>query len=480
MNNNKKSNGISRKDFLKQGMAASAMFTGAGLFTGSCTREEMANPGDAKNIIFLVVDGMSHGTFALGDLVKHRQFGERSHWMELYNSDRNFHRGVMDMASLDSPVTDSAAASSSWGCGNRVNNRAVCMGPNGEKYPPILQVMKQAGKKTGMVTTARITHATPAGFAANIDHRDKEDQIAEQYLQRKYDLLMGGGSRHFDPNQREDGKDLHKAYSDNGYTVVHDKKGLANAEVNKPLLGTFSEAHMPYALDRSSSKQLRKTVPNLAEMTETALSHLSGHPDGFFLQVEGGRVDHGGHDNDAGALIYDQIDFDEALKVALDFYDGRDDTLLIITTDHGTGNPGLSGAGEDYSETATRFDRIQGFSQTNDWILSGVDHNSSENEIRDRMVHATNLDIEKEHADMMQKALREELQTPYYLKNEIEAVLGSILANYTSINFIGTNHTADYVELSALGPGVETLDHFTRNTELFDLMVEAAGVEVQR
>lgn len=478
MDQNNNDSGVSRKEFLKQGIAASALFTGAGLFTNGCTRKEVANPGDAKNIIFLVVDGMSHGTLALADMVKHRQFGKRSHWMELYNSDRDFHRGVMDMASLDSPVTDSAAAASSWGCGNRVNNRAVNMGPNGEEYPPILQVMKQAGKKTGMVTTARITHATPAGFAANIDHRDKEDQIAEQYLKREFDLLMGGGSRHFDPQQRDDSKNLYQAYSENNYSVVHNKQDMMNAPKDRRLLGTFSEAHMPYTTDRQSSDELQRNTPTLAEMTETALERLSGHSEGFILQVEGGRVDHGGHDNDAAALIYDQIDFDEAIKVALDFYDSRDDTLLIITTDHGTGNPGLNGAGEDYSETAERFDRIQQFRQTNTWVLSELDQNSSVKQIRDRMVYATNLDIQKEHAEMMQKALRGELKTPYYLKNELEAVMGSILANYLSINFIGTNHTGDYVELAALGPGAESLDHFTRNTELFDLMVEAAGIQV--
>jgi len=481
MSEKKEGNGVSRKDFLKQGLAASAFFTGAGMIPTGCATKKAAiakNPGDAKNIIFMVSDGMSHGTLTLADLVKRRQFGEVSNWMKLYNSDRNFHRGMMDMASLDSPVTDSSAASSSWGCGHRVNNRSVCMGPEGQKYQPILEVMKGAGKKTGMVTTARITHATPAGFAANVVHRDMEDKIAEQYLEQRYDLLMGGGSRHFDPARREDGKDLHKAYSEDGYSVVHNKQDMATASAGKRLLGTFSTVHMPFVIDRMASEELSTTVPNLAEMSETALERLSGHSEGFILQIEGGRIDHGAHDNDAAALIYDQVGFDEAIKVAMDFCDGRDDTLLVITTDHGNANPGLNGAGEDYSETAKRFDRIQNFRQSNHWILDGLDRESSVNQVRDRMAHATNLDISREHAAMFQKAIRGELVTPYYLKNEIEAVLGSILANYLSINFIGTNHTADYVELAAMGPGIEKLDHFTRNTELFDLMLESTGVRV--
>src|SRR5699024_3511354 len=295
MSEKKESDGVSRRNFLKQGLAASAFFTGAGLITGGCaTNKPIAkSAGDAKNVIFMVSDGMSHGTLTLADLVKQRQFGETSNWMKLYNSNRNFHRGMMDMASLDSPVTDSSAASSSWGCGHRVNNRSVCMGPNGEKHPPVLELMKSAGKKTGMVTTARITHATPAGFSANVVHRDMEDKIAEQYLEREYDVLMVGGSRHFAPDKREDGKDLHKAFSEDNYTVVHNKQDMAHAPNNKRLLVTFSEAHMPFVIDRMASEELSTTIPNLAERAETALERLAGDSGGFILQVEGGRIDHG-------------------------------------------------------------------------------------------------------------------------------------------------------------------------------------------
>src|SRR5699024_930512 len=162
---------------------------------------------------------------------------------------------------------------------------------NGEKHPPVLELMKSAGKKTGMVTTARITHATPAGFSANVVHRDMEDKIAEQYLEREYDVLMGGGSRHFAIDKREDGKDLHKAFSEDNYTVVHNKQDMANAPNNKRLLGTFSEAHMPFVIDRTASEELSTTIPNLAEMAETALERLAGHSGGFILQVEGGRID---------------------------------------------------------------------------------------------------------------------------------------------------------------------------------------------
>jgi len=475
----KKSNynerGISRKEFLKRGAAASAVL-GAGIYSnGSAATIDRSSEGEARNIIFMVSDGMSAGTLALADLVKTRHYGEETNWIKLYNSDRNFHRGLMDMASLNTPVTDSAAAASSWGCGHRVNNGALCMGPDGENYPTILQIFKNAGKKTGLVTTTRITHATPAGFAVNIPDRNREDEIADQYLEREFDLLLGGGARHFDPEMRDDGTDLYTEFEKKNYAVVRNRQELGSAPANSRLLGTFYDSHLPYTRDRASSDGLRKTVPTLAEMTETALERLQGDPGGFILQIEGGRVDHGAHANDATALIYDQLAFDDAIGSVLEFADGRDDTLVFITTDHGNANPGLNGA-DVYEEAGTRLDLIQNFRQTNTWILSEIDENSSVQQIRDRMAYATNLDIRKEDAEAVYEAVQGDLATPYRVRNQLDAVLGSVLANYTSVHFIGSSHTADYVELAALGPGIEKLDYYTRNTELFQLMLETAGV----
>jgi alkaline phosphatase len=381
----------------------------------------------------------------------------------------------MDMASLNSPVTDSAAAGSSWGCGHRINNGAINTGPNGEKYKPVNQIFKDAGKKTGVVTTTRITHATPASFCINIANRSNEDSIAEKYLQREYDLMMGGGARHFEADSREDGQNLVGKFADKGYTVARNKKELVKASDNSKLLGLFFDSHLPYSIDHQTIDKYQQNIPTLAEMTEKALANLENEK-GFLLQVEGGRVDHGAHANDAAGMLYDQIAFDEAVKVALNYVDGRDDTLLIITTDHGNGNPGLNGAGAGYTESAKYFDRIQQFRHSNTWVLSELDGNSSISQIRERVEYATQLAIESNEAQAIKKALNNNLNTLYNLESEPDAALSSILANYTSINFTSGNHTSDYVELAAIGPGIENLDHFTRNTELFELMVNVAGV----
>lgn len=468
---------FSRKEFLKQSALASLAFAPTVVTERSHKlRKTTENQGEAKNIIFMVSDGMSSGTLTLADLVSRRQYGRETNWVKLYNStDVEYHRGLMDMASLDSPVTDSAAAASSWGVGKRINNGVINMSPDGRKYKPIGQIFADAGKKTGLVTTTRMTHATPAGFAANVPDRNMEDEIALQYLQREYDLLMGGGARHFEKSDREDGKDLFAGFRAKNYHVARKKSALQSAGAGK-LLGIFADSHLPYTTDRKSSNELNRTVPTIAEMTELALNRLDKGTDGFLLQVEGGRVDHGAHGNDAAALIYDQIEFDEAVGVALDFVANRDDTLLVITTDHGNANPGLNGAGDSYTAAGEMLDRIQQFTQTNDWILSGLDATSSIDKIRERVEVATSLGITTDQASLIRKSLNDELETVYKAKSGPDAVLGSVLANYLSINWLGTVHTSDYVELAALGPGIEQMDSFTRNTDLFDMMVSLAGV----
>ncbi|MGM0545396.1 MAG: alkaline phosphatase [Bacteroidota bacterium] len=471
-----KSKNISRRDFLKTG-ALSSLALGP-LMLGGCDtpdEESFKDRGEAKNVIFMVSDGMSAGTLSMANLLKKRQFGSECHWIDLYNSDRKFHRGLMDMASLNSPVPGSAAAASSWGSGHRINNMAVNTGPDGEEYKPINQIFKDAGKKTGLVTTARITHATPAGFSVNIDSRNKEDQIARKYLQREYDLMLGGGARHFESDSRNDGEDLISKFSEKNYTIARNKQELTQASSDNPLLGLFYDSHLPYSIDHQTIDEHQENIPTLAEMTENALGHLENQ-NGFILQVEGGRVDHGAHSNDAAGMLYDQIAFDDAIKVALDFVDQRDDTLLIITTDHGNANPALNAAGEGYNDSGPFFDRLQDFRHSNNWILSELDASSSVSEIRERIEYATEQGVEKQQAQTLRKALNGNLDTIYEIKNSPTSVLASIMANYTSISFTSGGHTSDYVELAALGPGIENLDHFTRNTELFDLMVQTAGV----
>ena len=482
---NRNGNGISRLDFLK----SSALAVGGGIVGSRMdipVEKLKKHSGKAKNVIFLVSDGMSAGTVTMADLVKREQQGEPTWWINLYeNPDRKFNRGLMDMASLDSSVTDSAAAASSWGCGYRINNDSVNLGPGGEEYKTILEIFRDAGKSTGLVTTTRITHATPSGFSANVPARGMEDEIAEQYSERDYDLLLGGGRRHFSADLRDDGKDLYQVFREKGYSIVQTREELHRAGRRSKLLGTFNDSHLPYSIDHQADEELQRSVPTLSEMTQTALDRLEQNEDGFILQVEGGRVDHGAHDNDAAGMIYDQIAFDDAVKVVMDYTEDRDDTLVILTTDHGNANPGLSAHGPGYRESPKMFRTLHQYRHSFEWVYNqfgyhwshdSIDDSVSENQIREALEYATQTRITDEESSMIYKAFQGEFRAPYRNREDPGAVMAGVLANYNGVYFISTQHTADYVEIAAWGPGSEEIPAFVKNTALFDLMVEAAGV----
>ncbi len=477
----KTASGPSRREFLKTG-ALSALFMGAGGLAGTANGQSRTHaeaidaPGQAKNVIFLVSDGMSAGTLTMADLMLRRHRQRRSHWIRLYEEGR-VRRGLMDMAAANSIVTGSAAAASSWGCGHRVNNIAVNMSPEGEAHRTILEVFRDAGKSTGLVTTTRITHATPAGFGINMPERWMEDEIAAQYLEREYDVLFGGGRRHFTPEGRDDDVGLLGGFADKDYALLRSKQELRQWDRSGSALGLFNGSHLPYTLDHRNNPDYQDRVPTLATMTDAALERLDQNDDGFILQIEGGRVDHAAHSADSGGLVFDQIAFDDAIGRVLEFVDGRDDTLVIITTDHGNANPGVNAAGERYEDSNRMFDRIAEFKHTNNWILAGLDEDSTYREIRDRVEAAWQLSISRDEAELLQDALRGTYEAPYRKQSGADSVLASIQANYTSVQWVGTDHTADYVELAALGPGSEAIGAFTRNTDLFDLMVKSAGVK---
>ena len=157
-----------------------------------------------------------------------------------------------------SMVTDSSAASSAWGSGSRVVNGAVNVLPDGKLLTPLYALFTDAGWKTGLVTTAEITHATPAGFAVAVRSRGNSDAIATQYLERKIDVLLGGGNPFFDPKRRKDKRDLRADFAKAGYAVVLDKAALAQAPTDTRLLGTFADGHLPYTIDHRADAKLRE------------------------------------------------------------------------------------------------------------------------------------------------------------------------------------------------------------------------------
>ena len=465
---------MKRRNFLQAGTLAAltGAFASPAILTGCNEVDSKKRQNQAKNIIFMVSDGMSIGTPVMADLLLQRKTGTGSCWIDLYKTGKA-NRAFMDTASADSLVTDSAAGSSSWGGGKKVKNGRLNVNADGSFNKPILQKFKEAGKSVGCVTTVPITHATPAGFCVNKKTRSAQDEIASDYLNLKFDVMMGGGMEYFDGTKRADKKNIFPDFSSNGFQVVHTKSEMENTAVGKPVLGVFSKDGLPYSVDLKSDAELEAKIPSLAEMTKKAISLMQQNNEGFVLQVEGGKVDWAAHANDAAALIYDQIAFDEAVAAAIAFAESRDDTLVVITTDHGNSNPGLIKS----SNVNQKFDLMQTAKNSNEWVLHGIRKSDKPSHVIERLNYAQGITISQDeaksilkHYDSMENdGLYNDYKLPYLQLAEIQH-------NYTSIYWAGMNHSADYVELAMFGPGSEALPTFVKNSDLHNFMLEAAGL----
>lgn len=467
--------GWSRRAVLGWGLAGAASWAALPTLT-SCGGSSRS----ARNVIFLVADGMSLGVPSLAEpfsqLVRHRG----THWHALLRDPQAAH-GFFDMASQNSLVTDSAAAASAWGSGRRVPNGLVNHYADGTALTPLVPLVQATGRATGLVTTARVTHATPAGFCANARHRDYEDQIAVDYAERRPEVLLGGGSYHFDPLMREDGRDLAAEFRGGGYTLAGNRAELAAAHGADRLLGLFAIDHLPYTLDQKHDPALAG-VPDLAAMTEAALAVLSRNRRGFFLLVEGARIDHAAHANDAAGIVWDQLAFDDALGVALEFQKHHPDTLVVVGSDHGNANPGLNGMGPGYRESTGCFQRLARATATAPRMRhllaeKGRKKAPTRQEVREVLQRGTGFVASDAECGILLDALAQKpLAEASGQQANFFGQLGQILGNWNGIGWTGVTHTADWTPLSALGPGQEAFAGLMKNTDFFDRVTDLWGI----
>lgn len=272
--------------------------------------------------------------------------------------------GTLQTKSSNNYVTDSAAAGTAFSCGVNTNNGFIAVDPSNQPCGTVLEGAKSLGYSTGLVTTTRITHATPAVYAAHVLDRDNEaaialQQLGEGPLGRQLDLLWGGGRRYFNSTTyRKDGRDLITEARNNGYKVLLSAselrsygKDLHARQTNRlarrdnshlPSLGLFTSSHMSYEIDRNNTLE-----PSLAEMALGAIHALDSQEPPFFIMIEGGRIDHAGHANDPATIVHDVLAYEEMYKAVVDYVDAHKDHgnyVVISMADHDTGGVVLGGA----------------------------------------------------------------------------------------------------------------------------------------
>ena len=462
---------MERRKFLKSSALLSGLYVlnPMDLLASSKGKNKSQSQDKAKNIIFMVSDGMSLGTLTMTDLYARNILGKSTNWMNLYLENK-VSRALMDTASASSIVTDSSAASSAFGGGIRVKNGRLNVGENGEKYLPIWQEWKKKGKKAGCLTTVTITHATPAGFCINSTSRNAEPEIAKMYAEIGFDVLMGGGQEYFEAKLRKDQEDVYKLYQEKNYQIIRNKSEMNLIKKNQPLLGIFNQGALPYSIDANKNKQAQN-IPSLAEMTQVAIDQMKDHKEGFVLQIEAGKVDWAAHANDVSAIIHEQLAFDQAIKTVMNFAEKDENTLVIITTDHGNANPGII-----YDSEATRkFNSIANYTSSNEYLLNEIHPDFTIQQIKDIIHHLHQIDITEQEAKDLQKFYTglEKEEGLYNYKKLPYKFYAEIQKKHNSVGWISMDHSSDYVELAAFGPGSHQIKSFIKNTDVHQIMQKA-------
>jgi alkaline phosphatase len=309
------------------------------LLTGCATGRALPAAGGVaepvRNIIVYVADGAGVEYWTAARLAGHRLAIVEMPVV-----------GLVDTRSASSDLTDSAAGATALATGMRTYNRAISVGMDcrpvlladsaalrrGENRCRPLEsafdVARARGLERGIVTTAEVTDATPAAFAASVAWRDWHEEIAEQLAAADLAVLLGGGRRYFDGGSRKDGRDLLATLCGRARCVA-DAEGLAAVADDRPLVGLFTEDDMPAVSQRS---------PSLPEMVEAALHRLDRAPAGFIALFESEGTDVAGHANQPlEAIVAEVVDFDRSVALGLAYARRTPGTLVIVTSDHETG-----------------------------------------------------------------------------------------------------------------------------------------------
>lgn len=333
--------------------------------------ERGAMGGQARNIILFVGDGMGISTVSAARILEGQRAGRPGEEQQL--SWEQFPATAISRTyNTDAQTPDSAGTMTAMATGVKARMGAISVGQEAARgdcaaslKTPLLslwQLATRQGLRTGVVTTTRITHATPAATFGHSPDRNWEDDsalpeqakaegcidLARQLVETPYgagpDVILGGGRRHFmtrdqaDPEypdkrgRRSDGRDLiaqWQARHPHG-SYVWNSAQLAQVPASGPLLGLFEPDHMQYEHDRP---QDAAGEPSLAQMTRIAIQRLQEHAPGYVLLVEGGRIDHAHHAGNAHRALTDTVALSDAVRVAKEMT-SADDTLILVTADH--------------------------------------------------------------------------------------------------------------------------------------------------
>lgn len=378
-------------------------------------------------------------------------------------------------------ITDSGAAGSAIACGQKFNVGEIAYSETGNQPKSIAKVAKEKGMKVGIISTAPMNHATPASFYANQPTRKNYYQIGLQLAESNFDFFGGGGLLKQTGNKKDE-KDLMTIYQESGYLTFTSLKAIASMKShnNKVIFTNETldrDASIPYKIDREDA-------PNnsLAEIVETAIIHLD-NPKGFFMMVEGGKIDYAAHDNDAGSIIGEMEDFDNAIAEAYKFYlQHKNETMIIITADHETGGVSLGIADNGYESdfgilskqkmSMSKFGTIIKKQTKNEDNVSLKEYT----DLASKYFMGIEMDFSADEQAILNEAYaainaksnraKDEAKSKYNGNNPMAYAFCQIMNRRASVGFTTNAHTSAKVPVYAVGTTTPILD----NTEIFGVI----------
>ena len=276
-----------------------------------------------RNIILLIGDGMGTTQIFAGMVAARQKL----------NLERFRQLGYCKTHAFDDLITDSGAGATAFSIGKKTFNGAIGVDSDTMACETLLETASRTGRRTGVVATSSVTHATPASFLAHVPDREMHEEIARQIMESRVDVLIGAGKKYFD--QRKDGRALTANMRERGFFVAFDSISMVQIPMGNRMAGLL--------WDKEAPKMSEGRGDFLPEATRLAIEQLSVANRGFFLMVEGSQIDWGGHANDVDYIVREMLDFDKAVGVALDFAERDGNTLVVVTADHETGGFAING-----------------------------------------------------------------------------------------------------------------------------------------
>ncbi len=483
------------------------------LLAGSVLASGHVQSDNPKYVFFLIGDGMSSSQATLAEYynqfenLEEPNHGYEEHGESFIDMTKEEHSDRLMMHRLDfagstrtagsfTLVPGSAQTATSLATGIKTDRNTISLDVNDNPVKSVLMAAKEKGMATGLVSTARITHATPAAFGSNVPDRGMENEIAAQYLENKIDYLAGGGARHFlassnENSKRKDDRNLFEEFANEGYEVFKSSADTAAFRDYKPQAGdqvlyTPTMSHVSYEIDRDN-----KLVPSIAEMTQKGIDLLRQDDDGFFMMIEGGRIDHAAHDNDVAATIHDTLAFDDAVKTAYKFYlEYPNETLIIVAGDHETGGLGLNsceGMEYDYFMDLGPLREIkvsieEGFEYTGDraQVYTDLKEDFGIEKLNDRekemLENAMDLqDAEGNGADVMDFG-------GYWPQaswiSPVQSTIAHITSKRSEIGWTSSAHTGQIIPIRTHGAGAARYNDSMDNTDVAKITADLLDVEL--